>query len=167
MPAAPAAAYGPVMARWRRTGLFGKILIGAVVLLVLAQAVPYGRDHANPPATASLEFDSAATEELFRGACADCHSDQTEWPWYSNVAPVSWLVERDVKDGRETFDVSRWDTAQPAVDELVESIAEGEMPPLQYKVLHGGARLSAAEKDRLAAGLRRSYQADPPAATKD
>ena len=154
------------MPRRRRLRLLGKIALGAAVLLVLAQAVPYGRDHSNPRATSSLEFDSAATEELFRDACADCHSNLTEWPWYSNVAPVSWLVESDVEEGRLAMNVSRWDTAQPPIEEVVEVITEEEMPPLQYEVIHGDARLTTAERDRLVEGLRRSYEADPPAAVK-
>ena len=147
-------------------GLLGKILLGALILLVLAQAVPYGRDHANPAATSQLKFADAGTEALFRDACADCHSDDTDWPWYSNVAPVSWLVENDVKEGRGILDVSRWDRAQASIDEVVEVLAEDEMPPLQYKIPHGDARLSQAERARLAEGMRRSYEADPPAATR-
>jgi mono/diheme cytochrome c family protein len=150
------------MQRLRRLGWFARILLGAAVLFLLAQAVPYGRDHSNPAGTRELRFDSKDTEELFADACADCHSDHTTWPWYSNVAPASWLVQSDVEEGRTVFDVSRWDTPQPEVDELVEEIAEGGMPPLQYKLIHGAARLSDAEKRRLGEGLRRSYEADPP-----
>ena len=154
------------MARRRKIRWLGWTVVGTAVLLLLAQAVPYGRDHANPAPSKSLAFDAPATEELFVGACADCHSDKTEWPWYSNVAPISWLVERDVKEGRGVFNVSRWDQAQPASDEVVEVLTENEMPPLQYKAIHGDSRLSNAERDRLAEGMRRSYEADPPAAIR-
>ena len=139
------------------------VLAGAAVLLVVAQAVPYGRDHKNPQPTRELKFDSQRTAALFDKACADCHSDHTDWPWYSNVAPVSWLVQNDVDGGRDVLDVSRWDRGhQPDVNEIAEVVAEGEMPPLQYKAIHGGARLSDTEKQQLADGLRRSVAADPP-----
>ena len=150
------------MERLRGLGLLTRILLGAILLFVLAQAVPYGRDHANPDPTRELRFDSRETEDLFASACGDCHSYRTDWPWYSNVAPASWLVEHDVKDGRGVFNVSRWDAPQPDVDESVEEISEGGMPPLQYRLIHGDARLSDAEKKRLEEGLRRSYIADPP-----
>ena len=140
-------------------------MIGAAALFLLAQAVPYGRDHADPPTTQALAFDSPATERLFAGACGDCHSNHTAWPWYTNVAPVSWLVQHDVEDGRGVFNVSEWNRRQPAIGELVEQISGGEMPPWQYKPLHAGARLSSAQKQELVTGLTRSYAADPPAST--
>ncbi len=140
-------------------------VIAAAALFLLAQAVPYGRDHADPPATQALRFDSARTADLFAGACGDCHSNRTSWPWYTNVAPVSWLVQRDVDEGRGVMNVSEWDTPQPGISEVVEQISGGEMPPWQYKPLHSGARLSAQDKRDLITGLQRSYAADPPAAT--
>jgi mono/diheme cytochrome c family protein len=72
---------------WKR--LLGWTAIGLVVLLVLIQAVPYGRDHTNPPVLAAPSWDSARTEQLFAEACGDCHSNLTQWPWYTNVAPAS------------------------------------------------------------------------------
>ena len=69
------------------------ILLGLVVLI---QLVPFGRSHTNPPVVKEVAWDSAQTKALVRRACYDCHSNETVWPWYSNVAPVSWLVQRDV-----------------------------------------------------------------------
>ena len=66
--------------------------IAVVALLVIGQLVPYGRDHGNPRVTQEVRWDSARTRELAAGACFDCHSNLTEWKWYTNVAPVSWLV---------------------------------------------------------------------------
>src|SRR4051812_9757158 len=100
--------------------VIGRIVVGGLLLFVVAQAVPYGHDHANPAPTRELRFDSKRTAELFAGACGDCHSDHTTWPWYSNVAPASWLVVNDVDGGRSNLNVSRWDQPQPDVDELVE-----------------------------------------------
>ena len=142
------------------------VVLGALGLFLLAQAVPYGRAHADPPTTQALKFDSASTEKLFAGACGDCHSNHTTWPWYTNVAPASWLVQHDVDDGRGVFNVSEWNKPQPEIGDIVEQISSGEMPPLQYKPLHSGARLSSAQKQELITGLTRSYAADPPAATR-
>lgn len=82
--------------RWspRRIGTW---VLGTLLVLLLAiQLVPYGRDHTNPPVVAEPAWDSPATRALFVRACADCHSNQTVWPWYSHVAPVAWLVAHDV-----------------------------------------------------------------------
>jgi mono/diheme cytochrome c family protein len=132
-------------------------------LFVVIQLVPYGRDHSNPPVTQEVEWNSPRTRELAVGACYDCHSNLTEWPWYSNVAPVSWLVEKDVEEGREVLNFTEWDRPQEAeADEAGEVVREGEMPPWQYKPLHPAGRLSATEQDELAKGLERTLAADPP-----
>ncbi|MBI5103822.1 MAG: heme-binding domain-containing protein [Solirubrobacterales bacterium] len=137
------------------------IVLGALLVI---QLVPYGRDHANPAPTRAAKFPDARTEQLFAGACGDCHSYNTTWPWYSNVAPVSWLVQSDVEDGRGVLNVSTWDRPQPAVDEVAQAVIEGEMPPLQYKPMHPDGRLSDAERRQLVDGLRRLYTSDPPGA---
>ena len=139
-----------------------RVGIGLVLVLGLAQLVPYGRDHANPPVTREVRWDSARTRELAVGACYDCHSNLTVWPWYSNVAPVSWLVYRDVQEGREKLNFSEWDRPQGETDEVVEAVRDGSMPPLQYKPLHAGARLSDAERAELVRGLQKTLAADPP-----
>ena len=140
-----------------------RIAIAAVVLFAVAQVVPYGRSHDNPTPTAEPAWDSPATRTLAKAACFDCHSDVTTWPWYSNVAPVSWLVQHDVDAGRRTLNFSEWDRRQGAeAADVAEVVREGEMPPLQYKPLHADARLSAAEREQLARGLERTLQASPP-----
>src|SRR3954467_14803277 len=90
-----------------------RILLGTVAVLALIQFVPYGRSHADPAATSRARFPDATTRHLFAEACGDCHSNATTWPWYSNVAPVSWLVQNDVDGGRDRFDVSRWGPPPP------------------------------------------------------
>jgi len=152
----------PTRARW----WIGRLALAGVGGLLLLQLVPYGRDHANPRATASPRWDAPRTRELFAQACGDCHSDLTKWRWYSNVAPASWLVQHDVEEGRAAFDVSRWDQAQPSLDEVLEKLRSGEMPPLKYRIVHPGARLSDGEKAALADGLRRTYARRPPAAIR-
>jgi hypothetical protein len=61
----------------------------------------HGHDHANPSGGQPIAWDSPRTEQLMTDACMDCHSNLTHWPWYSNIAPISWLVQKDVEDGRE------------------------------------------------------------------
>jgi hypothetical protein len=128
--------------------------LGLVVLVVAIQFVPYGRDHSNPAAGREIAWDSPRTEQLMTGACMDCHSNLTRWPWYSNVAPVSWLVQHDVDEGRRELNIS---TGDVELEEMIETIREGSMPPLQYKPTHSGARLSAQERADLIRGLETTF----------
>lgn len=134
-------------------------LVGAFVLI---QFLPYGRDHDAPPVSAEPAWDSEGTRALTDAACFDCHSNETEWPWYTNVAPMSWLTQRDVDRGREALNFSEWDRPQGEAEEVTEVIAEGEMPPWYYAMLHAGARLSDQEQQRLIEGLRATLRASPP-----
>lgn len=124
-----------------------------VAAFALIQLVPYGRDHTNP-AGRPIQWDSKRTQELMGGACMDCHSNETKWPWYSNVAPISWLVQSDVEEGRRELNLS---TDAPPLDEMIETIQEGSMPPLQYKPAHPASRLSDAEKRDLIRGLQATF----------
>ena len=140
-----------------------RILIAGAALFVLMQVVPYGRNHGNPKAVAEPKWDSPRTRALAQQACFDCHSNLTTWPWYSNVAPVSWLVYADVKGGREQLNFSRWDRPQDvSPEDIVEAVRGGGMPPFQYPIMHPKAKLSAAEKAQLADGLAKTIQASPP-----
>jgi hypothetical protein len=125
-------------------------VLGAGLLVV--QLVPYGRDHANPPVVAEPAW-APEVRPLAVKACFDCHSNQTHWPWYSSVAPVSWLVQRDVDEGRRVLNFSEWQRSQEEAAESGEAITEREMPPAAYVSLHPTARLSAAERAQLIAGL--------------
>lgn len=136
---------------------------GAIVLVVLfvaIQLVPYGRAHKNPPVTGEPKWDSPRTRELARRTCFDCHSNETRWPWYSWVAPVSWLVQSDVDEGREHLNLSEFDQRRGHAEHAAEELAEGEMPPWFYLPLHAEARLSDAEKSELVAGFRRTLGDD-------
>jgi mono/diheme cytochrome c family protein len=132
--------------------------MGLLVLLLLIQLYPYGRDHSNPPVQASVAWDSPQTAELFKSACADCHSHETVWPWYSHVAPVSWLVQHDVEEGREHFNISLPAGQQGDADEAAEEVKEGEMPPKVYLPTHPEARLSPEDQARLVAGLEATFR---------
>jgi Haem-binding domain len=138
-----------------RTILF--VALGLVVLFLLIQLVPFGRNHTNPPVVSEPKWDSPATRALAQRACFDCHSNETVWPWYSNVAPVSWLVASDVQDGRRRMNFSEWNRGfQPSIGEISGIIQEGEMPPAQYLLMHPQARLTDTEKQSLINGLRNS-----------
>ena len=128
---------------------------GAAVVVGLGiQAVPYGRAHSNPPVTGEPTWDSPRTEELARRACFDCHSNETVWPWYSNVAPMSWLLTKHVVDGRDELNFSEWGARrQDEADEAAEAVRDGEMPTWDYLLAHPEARLSASEKRELVDGL--------------
>ena len=135
---------------------------GLAAALALVQFVPYGHDHVNPPVTAEPAWDTAETRALAVRACFDCHSNETVWPWYADLAPVSWLTINHVVEGRETLNFSTWDRAQGETEEIGETIVEGEMPPAYFTVLHSQARLRAAEKQRLIDGLEATVAASPP-----
>ncbi len=132
----------------------GKLLGGAVVVFVLIQLVPYGRDHTNPPITGEPVWDSERTQELFSRSCRDCHSNETVWPWYTGIAPASWLAQFDVEHGREYFNVSEW--GRPGKNEgseAAEEVRNGKMPPFFYLPLHPDAKLSETERQELVDGL--------------
>lgn len=137
----------------------GKIIL---ILLLLAggiQLIPINRS--NPPVTAELNA-PAEVMALLRPACYDCHSHETVWPWYSRVAPVSWLVASDVWEGRKHLNFSRWGEMSPAAEakqrkEIREAVNEEEMPPWVYLLNHPEAKLSKEQRRRLtnwAAGSR-------------
>jgi mono/diheme cytochrome c family protein len=128
--------------------------VGFVVVLVAIQLVPYGRDHTNPAGGRQIAWDSKRTQQLMTDACMDCHSNLTKWPWYSNIAPVSWLVQKDVDDGRGKLNLS---TGEADLEEMIGTIRDGSMPPWQYKLAHPGARLSAQEKQDLIRGLQATF----------
>jgi hypothetical protein len=131
---------------------FAIILVIAVVFLLI-QLVPYGRSHSNPSVLQEPAWDRPETRLLAQRACFDCHSNETVWPWYSNVAPMSWLIQRDVDEGRRRLNFSEWGQGEQELDDAGETIQEGEMPPPYYVILHLQARLNAQEKDTLINGL--------------
>jgi mono/diheme cytochrome c family protein len=140
--------------RWKKIAV--GILLGLVGVFAIIQLVPYGRDHHNPPVAAEPAWDRPETRALAARACFDCHSNETHWPWYSNVAPASWLVQDHVDEGRQVLNFSEWNRPQDEAHEAAEEVQEGEMPPSSYLWLHPEARLSDAERQQLVAGLRQT-----------
>lgn len=128
-------------------------LVGGVCFVLLIQLVPYGRDHSNPPVVTEPKWDSQQSRDLAVRACFDCHSNESAWPWYSNIAPVSWLVQRDVDEGRRRLNFSDWASSTRRGDRLARAMAEGEMPPFYYVWMHPTAQLTSAEVAQLSIAL--------------
>lgn len=123
---------------------------GLVVLLavVVSQFIPV--DRTNPPVESDIPT-SPEVKTVLRRACYDCHSHETVWPWYSHIAPVSWLIVHDVHEGRAELNFSTWHrySTQEQVKQLKKSweeVQEGEMPPWFYRAAHRTTHLSAQDK---------------------
>lgn len=132
-------------------GLVALIAAGVAGLLLI-QLIPYGHNHTDPAVVQEPNWDSPRTRELAQRACFDCHSNESTWPWYSNIAPVSWLVQHDVDEGRRALNFSDWRVSR-RTSELGRIVLGGEMPPAVYLIMHPQAKLSASEKQELATGL--------------
>ncbi len=128
-----------------------KIGLAVLALLVLLQFVPVER--ANPPVRGDFDGPPEVREILVR-SCYDCHSNLTRWPWYSRVAPISFLVAHDVEEGRGKLNFSEWGTYGQAERahqgaEILEVLEKSEMPLPIYVLLHGEAKLSGSELQTL------------------
>lgn len=134
-----------------------RILLAIFVLIILIQFVPYGRNHTNPQVVAEPQWDSGKTRRLVKRACFDCHSNETVWPWYSHVAPVSWLIQRDVEEARSKLNFSEWNRREQEADEAAKMVRNGEMPLWFYLPLHPEAKMSAADKDTLIRKLQEHF----------
>ena len=127
------------------------LLIGVVVVLLLIQLVPLTRD--NPPVMADVNAPADVKAVLHR-SCYDCHSNETAWPWYGYVAPVSWLVAGDVHEARALLNFSEWkslpaDKQRRLLGNIQDEIAAGNMPPPEYRLVHRDAALSETDKTLL------------------
>jgi len=135
------------------------IIIGILIgVFLIIQLVPFGHEHANPAIVSKPNWDSVQTETLAKRACYDCHSNETTWPWYSNIAPISWLVQKDVNKGRKIVNFSDWNTFIGMTKDMVVQINKGKMTPFYYVWLHPTAKLSAAENQQLIQGLYATAQ---------
>jgi hypothetical protein len=128
-----------------------KILLVVILLVVGIQLVPVPRE--NPPVTAPV----AAPDDVravLENSCYDCHSNLTKWPWYSRVAPASWLVYKDVTKGRDELNFSEWGEYSDRrrdhkLEELEEFVTDKKMPLPIYLRLHPEAALSVAAAETL------------------
>jgi hypothetical protein len=133
-------------------------IITIAVIALLIQLIPLPGRGNNPPVVSEPNWDSPQTRDLVKRACFDCHSNESVWPWYSYVAPVSWLIYNDVMEARSKVNFSEWDTHHRVAEEIISEIQEGGMPPSQYLLLHPDARLTDAEKQQLITGITNSIQ---------
>jgi hypothetical protein len=142
----------------RSKKIISYIAVTLLALFVVIQFIPLGKEHSNPPVAIEPKWDNEQTRAVAKMACFDCHSNETIWPWYSNIAPVSWLVYYDVIDGRRRMNFSDWGNIhlrEPG--EIASVINDGEMPPLQYLLIHTSARLTSAQKTQLINGLLKTF----------
>src|ERR1035437_6589289 len=140
--------------RMDKTKLLKRSAWGLVGMLLLIQVIR--PTLGNPSISAEPKWDSPRTRELVQRACFDCHSNQVRYPWYSQVAPVRWLLWNHVQEGREKLNFSQPDSDVDA-DDIVEAIRSNEMPLWDYSLLHPASRLTPAEKDSLVVGVLRTF----------
>jgi len=130
-----------------------RVALGAIAVFAAIQLVPVTRD--NPPVEEEITAPPPVLE-ILRNACYDCHSHETVWPWYSHVAPISWLLAHDVHEARKHMDFSAWNRydAEDRADhmeDIQEAVDEGEMPPWFYVPMHPKARLGPEQVETLRA----------------
>lgn len=135
-----------------------------VVVLVGMQLIPVERS--NPPVTGPIDA-PAVVKELLARSCGDCHSNETVWPWYSRLAPASWIVTRDVRKGREELDFSEWaDYSQRRrnrkFEEIEEYVDNRKMPLPIYLSLHADARLADSDRQTIVDWARSRQTTEEP-----
>ena len=130
------------------------VALGALfALFALMQLVPYGRTHANPPVIREPAWTSPRIRELAVRACFNCHSNETKWPWYADLAPFSWVVEFDVEAARSVINFSEWNRTYDLAPYAGNSVMTGSMPTVKYRMAHPEANLTDGETRELARGL--------------
>jgi mono/diheme cytochrome c family protein len=139
----------------------GRALICCAGLALVAglaiQLVPVA--HSNPPVQTPPRWDSPQTEQLFKGACADCHSNETVYPWYAYIAPGSWLLASHIRAAHARWNISELNHLAPGdksslPDRIADQLDSDSMPPKDYRLMHPAARLSAAQKALLLNALK-------------
>jgi hypothetical protein len=152
------------------------LIVGALIILFIVMqflpfgfvvtAVDYSRDHTNPPVVSEPKWSSPEVRQLAVRACYQCHSNESSWPWYSNIAPASWLLYDHVTKAREFVNFSDWCRADgQSSDGFEDEMTSGGMPLSDYTALHPEAVLTAAERDTLTTELVRldsEYHTDCP-----
>ncbi|NPD44608.1 MULTISPECIES: heme-binding domain-containing protein [unclassified Lentimicrobium] len=138
------------------------LFILLITAFVVIQFV--GIEKTNPEFDSSSDFivmenPPEDVAQMLRSSCYDCHSNETIWPWYSNIAPVSWMLEEHVEDGRDNINLNFWgeidlEDRAYVIEEMIEEMEEGEMPIPGYLITHSNAKLSDAQKEKLFAWLR-------------
>jgi uncharacterized membrane protein len=127
-----------------------KFIAFLVVVLIGIQFIPVERT--NPPVVSDIDAPSAV-KDILRKACYDCHSNETNWAWYTKIAPASFLAVKDVNEGRENLNFSEWgnytNKTEKIKEEIWEEVREERMPPWMYRVSHSESKLTPEEKNLL------------------
>ena len=128
-----------------------RFLFGLLILVLAIQLIPADRE--NPPSVETIAA-PPAVEQILRRSCFDCHSYETQWPWYAYIAPASWLVAYDVHEARDHLNFSTWqiydeDERIDNLEEMWEEVEEGNMPLWYYLPLHPEANLDDRERKLL------------------
>jgi len=134
-----------------------KIIAGVVVVFIIMQF--FRIDKTNPPIDASVDMINVAqvpteVSSILKTSCYDCHTNESVYPWYTNVAPVSWWIKKHVNEGRDELNFSEWGSyslrrKDHKLDEIIEMVEENEMPLPSYLIGHGDADLSAEQKAQI------------------
>jgi hypothetical protein len=137
--------------------------IAVAMILIAAQMLPV--DRSAPPADGDLVA-PPDVKRIIRAACYDCHSSRTRWPWYSRVAPLSWIVAHHVESARLRLNFSDWSdyasdpgTKAHKLEQIRSALADGTMAPWYYRTLHPEARLSERERGAITAWIIREAAA--------
>lgn len=138
-----------------------RVLLIVVLLFIAIQLVPYGRSHTTPPVVQEPVWNSPDTRTMVVAACYDCHSNETKYPWYSSIAPSSWLVQHDVDGGRRHLNFSEWNREQRHAKDAAEEVRSGDMPQTSYTWMHAEARLSTSDREKLAAAFEQMFGKAP------
>lgn len=134
-----------------------KVLFVVVGIIVLIQFFPSGRPDSITDNPDDLMVNNQLPDEvskLLKTTCYDCHSNETKYPWYSYVAPVSWLISHDVNEGKEHLNFSEWESLDKMkkaknLDGIVDEVSDGGMPMLIYPVMHPEAKLKKADRQAI------------------
>jgi Haem-binding domain len=135
--------------------LFGALAMGFALLQLTNPA------RTNPPVVSDLMASNPPPPQvagMLHAACYDCHSSETRWPWYSHIAPMSWLIANDIKEGRENMNLSDWPNDNPMraakrLENMSDEVSSGEMPPKKYTTIHIDARLTEVQRKELTGWL--------------
>ena len=131
-----------------------KILVPVVLILGIIQFIPYDRKTDSTAASAKFTTDNIEVENILNKACMDCHSNETQYPWYASVTPINYWLDGHIEEGNEHLNFSEWnlyplEDQKHVAEEIVEVVEKKEMPMLFYWLVHWDAKLTDAERETL------------------
>jgi len=141
-----------------------KFLVGLLIALVLIQFYRPEKNNAEYRDVKAFETETKANKEIvaiLKTNCYNCHSNKTEYPWYAEVAPISFWLNDHIKNGNKHFNVSKWNAYSDKkkdhkLDELIEEVEEGKMPLESYAILHGS--ITKEERELLISWARKARE---------